>query len=106
MLTQNSCINKNTNKQLHTTNSKRIALKSKSEWQIPKPAPRRGLRVVALDNPYRSGDADHEKNTIIKQTETTTLPSILCAKNNPNRQLRITNPKGIFLKKMLNYPKQ
>ncbi|XKM14092.1 hypothetical protein RCS94_02705 [Orbaceae bacterium ac157xtp] len=36
-------------------------------------APRRGLRVAALGNPYRSGDADHEKNTIIKQTETTTL---------------------------------
>ncbi|XKM13685.1 hypothetical protein RCS94_00500 [Orbaceae bacterium ac157xtp] len=34
-------------------------------------APRRGLRVVALDNPYRSGYANHEKNTIIKQTETT-----------------------------------
>ncbi|XKM13015.1 hypothetical protein RCS94_08275 [Orbaceae bacterium ac157xtp] len=36
-------------------------------------APRRGLRVAALGNPYRSGDADHGKNTIIKQTETTTL---------------------------------
>ncbi|XKM14065.1 hypothetical protein RCS94_02565 [Orbaceae bacterium ac157xtp] len=46
-------------------------------------APRRGLRVAALGNPYRSGDANHEKNTIIKQTETTTLPVIFCAKNNP-----------------------
>ncbi|XKM14340.1 hypothetical protein RCS94_03990 [Orbaceae bacterium ac157xtp] len=36
-------------------------------------APRRGLRVAALGKPYRSGYADHEKNTIIKQTETTIL---------------------------------
>ncbi|XKM13198.1 hypothetical protein RCS94_09210 [Orbaceae bacterium ac157xtp] len=44
-------------------------------------APRRGLRVVALDNPYRSGDVNHGKNTIIKQTETTTL-QILCVNKN------------------------
>ncbi|XKM13589.1 hypothetical protein RCS94_11310 [Orbaceae bacterium ac157xtp] len=37
-------------------------------------APRRGLRVAALGNPYRSGNSNHEKNTILKQTETTTLP--------------------------------
>ncbi|XKM12533.1 hypothetical protein RCS94_05790 [Orbaceae bacterium ac157xtp] len=43
-------------------------------------APRRGLRVAALGNPYRSGDADHLKNTIIKQTETTAITSILCIK--------------------------
>ncbi|XKM13150.1 hypothetical protein RCS94_08965 [Orbaceae bacterium ac157xtp] len=45
-------------------------------------APRRGLRVAALGNPYRSGYADHEKNTIIKQTEITALPSITCVKKN------------------------
>ncbi|XKM14467.1 hypothetical protein RCS94_04640 [Orbaceae bacterium ac157xtp] len=53
-------------------------------------APRRGLRVAALDNPYRSGEADHEKNTIIKQTETTTLQIPLCQEN-LNRQLCITD---------------
>ncbi|XKM13318.1 hypothetical protein RCS94_09875 [Orbaceae bacterium ac157xtp] len=26
-----------------------------------------------MGNPYRSGDAIHEKNTTLKQTETTTL---------------------------------
>ncbi|XKM13757.1 hypothetical protein RCS94_00880 [Orbaceae bacterium ac157xtp] len=62
-------------------------------------APRRGLRVVALDNPYRSGHANHEKNTTLKQTETTTLPTISCVKKNPNKQLRITDSKGIALKK-------
>ncbi|XKM13700.1 hypothetical protein RCS94_00575 [Orbaceae bacterium ac157xtp] len=36
------------------------------------PAPRRGLRVAALGNPYRSDYANHEKNTAFKQTETTT----------------------------------
>ncbi|XKM14069.1 hypothetical protein RCS94_02585 [Orbaceae bacterium ac157xtp] len=41
-------------------------------------APRRGIRVVALDNPYRSGYANHEKNTTLKQTETTTLQIPLC----------------------------
>ncbi|XKM13204.1 hypothetical protein RCS94_09240 [Orbaceae bacterium ac157xtp] len=37
-------------------------------------APRRGLRVAALGNPYRSGYENHEKNTIMKQTETTEHP--------------------------------
>ncbi|XKM14342.1 hypothetical protein RCS94_04000 [Orbaceae bacterium ac157xtp] len=68
-------------------------------------APRRGLRVVALDNPYRSGDADHEKNTIIKQTETTTLPSILYVNKNPNKQLHTTDYKGITFIYPL-FPKQ
>ncbi|XKM13108.1 hypothetical protein RCS94_08750 [Orbaceae bacterium ac157xtp] len=41
-----------------------------------------------MDNPYRSGDAIHEKNTIIKQTETTALHSILYINANINRQLQ------------------
>ncbi|XKM14443.1 hypothetical protein RCS94_04520 [Orbaceae bacterium ac157xtp] len=27
-----------------------------------------------MDNPYRSGDTNHEKKTALKQTETTVLP--------------------------------
>ncbi|XKM14336.1 hypothetical protein RCS94_03970 [Orbaceae bacterium ac157xtp] len=74
MLTQNSCINENAKKQLHTTNSKGITFTSKlTGIANSPPAPRRGLRVAALGKPYRSGDADHEKNTTLKQTETTTL---------------------------------
>ncbi|XKM12561.1 hypothetical protein RCS94_05935 [Orbaceae bacterium ac157xtp] len=54
-----------------------------------------------MDNPYRSGNAIHEKNTTLKQTETTALPSILCAKNNLNRQLQTTDSKGItFIKEL------
>ncbi|XKM12628.1 hypothetical protein RCS94_06275 [Orbaceae bacterium ac157xtp] len=45
-------------------------------------APRRGLRVVALDNPYRSGYAIQEKNTTLKQTKTTTLQIPLCKQKN------------------------
>ncbi|XKM14576.1 hypothetical protein RCS94_05215 [Orbaceae bacterium ac157xtp] len=78
MLALNLCINENANKQLHTTDSKGIALKKASQnCKFPNPAPRRGLRVVALDNPYPSGDADHEKNRAFKQTETTTLQILL-----------------------------
>ncbi|XKM13376.1 hypothetical protein RCS94_10175 [Orbaceae bacterium ac157xtp] len=61
---------------------------------------RRGLRVAALGNPYRSGNADHEKNTIIKQTETTALPQSF-TKNNPNRQQHTTDLKASPLSKIM-----
>ncbi|XKM13760.1 hypothetical protein RCS94_00895 [Orbaceae bacterium ac157xtp] len=82
----------------------RLYNKASQNGKFQKPAPRRGLRVVALDNPYRSGDADHEKNTALKQTETTALPSIICAKNNLNKQLHTTDSKGTPFIKNLKAP--
>ncbi|XKM13181.1 hypothetical protein RCS94_09125 [Orbaceae bacterium ac157xtp] len=51
---------------------KESPLKASQNGKFQKPAPRRGLRVAALGNPYRSGDVNHENNTTLKQTETTT----------------------------------
>ncbi|XKM12886.1 hypothetical protein RCS94_07585 [Orbaceae bacterium ac157xtp] len=47
-----------------------------------------------MGNPYRSGNPNHEKNTIIKQTETTASPQSLCINANPNKQLHTTDSKG------------
>ncbi|XKM12870.1 hypothetical protein RCS94_07505 [Orbaceae bacterium ac157xtp] len=58
-------------------------------------APRRGLRVAALGNPYRSGDAIHEKNTTIKQTETTALQITLCKRRFQRLRLPFPNNPSI-----------
>ncbi|XKM13696.1 hypothetical protein RCS94_00555 [Orbaceae bacterium ac157xtp] len=88
----------------------RLYNKASQNCKFQKPAPRRGLRVVALDNPYRSGNANHKKNTTLKQTETTTLPSILCTKKIPTSNCALRIPKESpllrFLRLRLKKPKE
>ncbi|XKM13312.1 hypothetical protein RCS94_09845 [Orbaceae bacterium ac157xtp] len=58
---------------IRKTNPERQITEEGSRVATRATAPRRGLRVAALGNPYRSGYANNVKNTALKQTETTTL---------------------------------